>query len=157
ELSPAIYQEYGTGFFVPAGVPHRPGTALTLEIQQPSDVYTLLETYSGGKRMSPQQMHPGFKSLDGAFALIDMKMSQKVGRLEQNRLTPQVIRSSSGGEISWIFPPTICTKFGGKRIRVQKQINCHEDSACLLWIWKGRGKINRRRVQRGDELFLTHQ
>ena len=54
ELSPVIYQQYERGFFVPAGIPHRPGTALTLEIQQPSDVYTLLETHSGGKRMSPQ-------------------------------------------------------------------------------------------------------
>src|SRR2546423_11155509 len=33
ELSPSIYQEYESGFFLPAAVPHRPGTALPLEIQ----------------------------------------------------------------------------------------------------------------------------
>ncbi|MCS7172644.1 MAG: hypothetical protein N0A24_04430 [Armatimonadetes bacterium] len=48
ELSPVVHQRVGEGLFVPAGVPHRPGTALTLEIQQPSDVYTLLEPTAGG-------------------------------------------------------------------------------------------------------------
>src|SRR5207244_7509660 len=94
ELSPAIYQEFGQGFFVPAGVPHRPGTALTLEIQQPSDVYTLLETHAGGKRISPQPMHPGFKSLDEAFEVIDIRVSQEVGKRGHDRLSPRVSRGN---------------------------------------------------------------
>lgn len=43
DLSPAFAQAYEEGFHVPAGIPHRPGTALTLELQQPSDVYTHLD------------------------------------------------------------------------------------------------------------------
>ena len=97
ELSPAIYQEYEGGFFLPAGVPHSPGTALTLEIQQPSDVYTLLETHAAGKQMSPQQIHPGFRSLDESMQLIDLKLSERVGKLEGFRLTPQIVPSSPGG------------------------------------------------------------
>ena len=85
-----------------------------------------------------------------------MKISQKVGRLERNRLMPQVISASAGGEIAWIFPPAICKKFAGKRIRVQRHLNYSENSACLLWVWKGRGTINGRRVRGGDEFFLTH-
>ena len=127
ELSPVIYQEYETGFFLPAGVPHSPGTALTLEIQQPSDVYTLLETHAAGKALSAQQIHPGFKSLDEAMQLVEMKLSEQVGRLDRNRLAPKIIESSPGGEIAWIFPPEICGKFAGKRIRVKTRVTIHEN------------------------------
>lgn len=48
ELSPYYLQRSGEGYYTPAGVPHRPGTALCLEVQQPSDVYVLLETSSNG-------------------------------------------------------------------------------------------------------------
>jgi mannose-6-phosphate isomerase class I len=157
ELSPAFYQQHEAAFFVPAGVPHRPGTALTLEIQQPSDVYTLLETHSGGKKMSPRQMHPGFKSLEEVFELIDLKLSSGVGRLEQNRLMPQILSSSRGNEVTWIFPPTICGKFAGKRIRVSSQLLYREQSAAVLWCWKGRGTINGKRIRAGDEFFIPHR
>jgi len=89
-----------------------------------------------------------------AFKLIDIKLSVSVGRLSQNRLAPRIIESSSGGEIAWIFPIDICKKFGGKRIRVNTRVRYEETSACVLWIWKGRGKINDRRVRAGEELFV---
>ncbi len=38
EISPYFLQRPGMGFLVPAGLVHSPGTVLTLEIQQPSDV-----------------------------------------------------------------------------------------------------------------------
>jgi mannose-6-phosphate isomerase class I len=156
ELSPSIYQEYETGFFVPAGVPHRPGTALTLEIQQPSDVYTLLETHAGGKAMSPRQIHPGFRSLDDAFALIDLPVSRQVGRLSANRLAPRVDRRTAGGEIATIFPREICGKFAGRRLRVAGTLTYREPSPMVLWVWRGRGKLNGRAIRAGDEFFVAH-
>ena len=36
------------GFHVPAGIPHAPGTALTLELQEDSDVFAILQAHSGG-------------------------------------------------------------------------------------------------------------
>src|SRR4051812_33836651 len=144
EFSPVIYQEYETGFFLPAGVPPSPGTALTLEIQQPSDVYTLLETRAAGKEMSPQQIHPGFKSLDDAFQLIDMKLSKQVGQLDHHRLSPKIISSTGDGEVAWIFPPDVCRKFGGKRVRVNGRLALRETSPVSMLIWRGKGKINGR-------------
>ena len=135
--------------------PHSPGTALTLEIQQPSDVYTLLETRSAGKEMSPQQIHPGFKSLEEAFELIDFKLSEKVGKIEPNRLTPSVIRSDRAGEIAWIFPPQLCRKFAGKRLRLSTNLTYSERSAISMLIWKGRGKLNGKPIRAGDEFFIT--
>ena len=140
----------------------RRGTALTLEIQQPSDVYTLLETRAAGKEMPPQQIHPGFKSLDEAFGLIDMKLSEKVGKLDANRLLPEVIETSrdsggggGGGEIAWVFPTKICGKFGGKRIRVSSRLTYRETQPFTLLIWQGRGKLNGRPIRGGEEFFIT--
>jgi mannose-6-phosphate isomerase class I len=155
ELSPSIYQEYETGFLVPAGVPHRPGTALTLEIQQPSDVYTLLETHAGGKPMSPRQIHPGFRSLDEAFTLVEMETSRAVGQLHDYRLRPEAIRRTSGGEIATIFPAERCRKFAGRRIRVTRSLIYRESSPIVLFVWRGRGKMRGRAIRAGDEFFVT--
>jgi mannose-6-phosphate isomerase class I len=155
ELSPVIYQKFEQGFFLPAGVPHSPGTALTLEIQQPSDVYTLLETTAGGKPMTAQQIHPGFASMDEAFQLIDMKLSERVGMLKEHQLSPIVISSSRDADVAWIFPAKVCGKFAGKRVRVNGAITLRERSAVAMLVWKGRGKVNGRAIRAGDEFFVT--
>ena len=156
ELSPCLYQAYETGFFVPAGVPHRPGTALTLEIQQPSDVNTFLETEAGGRRMSPREVHAGFKSMEEALRLIEVEESCRAGRLTEYRLLPRVERSSAGGEIATIYPADVCRKFAGRRLRVTRSMTYGEHSAFVLWTWRGRGTLNGRRVARDDEFFVAH-
>ncbi|HEX8522001.1 MAG TPA: hypothetical protein VF669_07070 [Tepidisphaeraceae bacterium] len=156
ELSPVIYQNYEEGFFVPAATPHRPGTALTLEIQQPSDVYTLLETHAAGKPMPPEQIHPGFESLEDAFRLIDFTLAYQVGQLEGNRLVPSSASKARGGAIDWIFPTSICKKFGGKRIRVASSLTYSEETPFVLWGWKGRGAINGRALAPGGEFFVPY-
>jgi mannose-6-phosphate isomerase class I len=138
ELSPCIYQQFGQGFFVPAGVPHRPGTALTLEIQQPSDVYALFHD-------------------DGDFDQIDMELSRRVGTIGEFHLSPKPIdRRRSGGVIDTIFPAEICRKFQGRRLRVSGRMLYSESLPFVLLIWRGRGKLNGRPIRAGDELFITH-
>jgi hypothetical protein len=156
ELSPSFYQHLGEGFFVPAGVPHRPGTALTLEIQQPSDVYTLLETHAAGKAMPPEQIHPGFKSLEEAYALVDWKQSRAVGEMTGHRLAPQRVSGSGGNEVAWVFPLERCIKFGGKRLRIGTRLTYQENLPCVLWFWKGAGMLNGQRVRAGDEFFIPY-
>lgn len=156
ELSPSFYQKTGTGFFVPASVPHRPGTALTLEIQQPSDVYTLLETHAAGKSMPPQQIHPGFRSLNEAMDLVDIDTSVRVGKLRHNALSPTRAGVHRGGEVDWIFPPRICRKFAGQRIRVHTALTLRYRTPVALWAWKGAGKINDLPLRAGDEYFVPH-
>ncbi len=157
ELSPVIYQCYEQGFYVPAGIPHRPGSALTLEIQQPSDVYTLLETHAAGRPMSPEQIHPGFADLDSAFKLIDMKLSRQSDILERYRLTPTLCENGKqrGGVEHWIYPPTMTDKFSGKRLRVQSKFESCEPDCYALLVWRGRGKLNGVSLKAGDEFFIT--
>jgi hypothetical protein len=157
ELSPCVHQEYETGFFVPAGVPHRPGTALTLEVQQPADVNTFLETHAGGRRRPPSELHPGFKSLEDALALVEMEESVNVGRLTNYRLTPRVEHGGNGGEVATIFPPEVCRKFGGRRLRVTRSLTHRANTPYVLWVWKGVGTINGVRARAGDEFFVAHE
>jgi hypothetical protein len=158
DLSPAFAQRFEEGFHVPAGIPHRPGTALTLELQQPSDVYTHLDWFSGGEKLSPQQTHPGFHSLDDALEFIDWNASLDPNILSQYRLIPETIsetRQQGQGEEAWIFPPQMTSKFSGKRVRVTGSFEMLETQPYALLVWRGRGELNGRPLQAGDEYFVS--
>jgi hypothetical protein len=165
ELSPVINQRYGEGFFVPSGIPHRPGTALTLEIQQPSDVYTLLEDTAGGKKMAPEQMHPGFPDLNTAYQFIDMHAAQAPDLLERYRLVPAPAEPGKGeGQEDWIFPPSITEKFSGKRLRVPAggSYRSRESGPYALLVWQGDVTLaadggRERSLREGDEAFVAFE
>jgi len=156
ELSPVIHQRIGEGFFVPAGVPHRPGTALTLEIQQPSDVYTMLERESGGRDLAPTEMHPGFASIKEALAFVDVAAACDPALLRRCRLRPEPVRGqrSRGGREEWIFPPRL-QKFSGKRLVVQTRFESVEDGPYVALVWRGRGRLNGMRIHAGSEFLVT--
>src|SRR5439155_1596697 len=119
ELSPVIHQRIGAGISVPRGVPHRPGTALTLEVQEPSDVYTMLERESGARTLTSREMHPGFTSVDQALAFVDFKTAGDPSLPTRCYLRPERVRGrrSRGGRPEWIFPPR-SRKFRGQRLFV---------------------------------------
>jgi Phosphomannose isomerase len=158
ELSPYYLQRIGEGYFTPSGVPHRPGTALCLEIQQPSDVYTLLETETDGRKMSPEQIHPGFPDLQTALKFLDFKTAQDPDLLERCRLIPQPINETKqkGGQEWWIFPPTLTKKFSGKKLVVTGTFESVENDPYALLVWKGKGKLNGKPIKAGDEFFVGY-
>jgi mannose-6-phosphate isomerase class I len=138
ELSPPIYQRFGQGFFLPAGVPHRPGTALTLEVQQPSDVYSLFTSVAD-------------------FAMIDYPLSYQVGRVKPFQLVPAPIgQKQRGGEVCTIFPIETCRTFQGRRIRVTGSLLYSESLPFVMLVWRGHGTMNGRRIRPGDEFFIAH-
>jgi mannose-6-phosphate isomerase class I len=160
DLSPAFSQAFEEGFHVPAGIPHRPGTALTLELQQPSDVYTHLDWFSGGEKLSPQQIHPGFDSLEKALDFIDWESSVDSHILEKYRIVPEIVadtRQQGQGEEAWIFPPRMTRKFSGKRVRVTGTFEMSEDLPHALLVWRGQGELNGKPIQAGDEFFVTYE
>ncbi|TMJ02634.1 MAG: hypothetical protein E6H01_06480 [Bacillati bacterium ANGP1] len=156
ELSPVIHQRIGEGFFVPAGIPHRPGTALTLEVQEPSDVYTMLERESGGRKLTPAEMHPGFASIDQALAFVDFKTACDPGLGPRGYLRPEPVRGerARGGRAEWIFPPRL-RKFSGKRLVVRTRFQSVEGSAYVALVWRGRGRVNGMRIHAGSEFLVT--
>ncbi len=156
EHSPVFLQRTGEGFYVPAGIPHRPGTALTLEVQQASDVYTLLEHRWGERPLSADQMHPGFASVGDALALIDYEASTDRRLLEQNRIVPEPIAETRarGGEEARIFPSRL-QKFSGKRLVVRTRYESQEPGPYVLFVWRGRGRLLGRRLRPGSEAMVT--
>src|SRR2546422_1925532 len=120
ELAPVIHQRIGEGFFVPAGVPHPPGTALKLQLQEPSHVYTMLDRESGGRILTPREMHPGFTSVDQALAFVDFEAACDPTLVTRCHLRPEPGRGriSPRGREEWIFPLRL-GKFSGKRLVVQ--------------------------------------
>lgn len=156
ELSPVIHQRVGEGFFVPAGIPHRPGTALTLEVQQPSDVYTMLERISGGRKLAPAEMHPGFASVDDALPFIDLAAACDPHLLSRSCLTPEPVRGrqTRGGREEWIFPPRL-RKFSGKRTVVMTRFESVENGPYLALVWRGRGQVEGLAIGAGSEFLVT--
>lgn len=161
DLSPVFHQRFGTGFFTPAGMPHSPGTALTLEIQQPSDVYTLLENgpVMGGAPFSPEQQHPGLPDLEAAMKLLDFKAATRKDVLERHYIEPELIRRTKAAEEHWIYPPRLTDKFSGKRLRLQpgKTHECQERGPYAVFVWRGKGRVARFdfRAERGWDEFIV--
>jgi len=162
ELSPGALQRIGEGSITRAGLLHRPGTALTLEIQQPSDVYTMFQTDFGGQPLPPAAMHPGFKSPEEAIAVVNWEDNLKPRLLESARLQPRPVDPPiSGGQAHWIYPPDVSTKFSGMRLIVESMMTIKPRQACVLFVWRGQGTLDGRPlhggggpVGRADEFFI---
>ena len=52
--SRAYLNVHGEGFHLPSGVLHAPGTALTIELQEDSDVFAMLQAFNAGKIISKE-------------------------------------------------------------------------------------------------------
>lgn len=165
EMSPGAYQEYGQGFMVRAGLLHRPGTALTLEIQQPSDVYTMFQTDFGGEPLPESVLYPGFASIEeAAERVVNWPLNLQKNLLEVSRLKPEVVTqiAQKGGSVEWVFPPSASEKFSGQRWTVQTTMTLRAEEPCVLWVWKGRGMLDGRiaitggggPVTEADEFFV---
>jgi hypothetical protein len=172
ELSPPAEQRFGEGYIVRGGTLHRPGTALTLEIQQPSDVYTMFQTDFGPPEREPipqSVMHPGFATQEeAAEAVVNWGVNTQVNLVESSRLRPTPVGAlqalgSSGGQADWIFPLEASRKFSGIRLTVQNVMTVKFEQPCVLWVWRGRGTLDGQPIDGGggapapgrrDEFFL---
>src|SRR3989442_643376 len=156
ELSPVIHQRIGEGFFVPAGIPHRPGTALTLQVPEPSHVYTMLASEAGGRALTPKGMHPGFASIDQALAFVDFEAACDPALVTRCSLRPEPVRGRimRGGREEWIFP-TRLRKFTGKRLVVQTRFESVEKGPYVALVWRGRGRVDGVHIRAGSEFLVT--
>jgi len=149
ELSPGALQQFGEGFYTEAGLLHRPGTALTLEIQQPSDVYTMFQLDFGGEPLDEAVLHPGFTSLEeAAERVVDWSLNYTPDLLEKSKLRPQAVDgfNQTGAVCEWIYPPQVTDKFSGMRLTIGTAMTFKAADPCVLFVWQGRGEIDGRAV-----------
>jgi hypothetical protein len=168
-LSSAYLQLPEDGFHIPAGILHAPGTALTIELQEDSDVYSILQARVGGEIISKDFLY-------NSIALHDRDRFGEEIILEQinwelnadpdfyiHRHTPPVRIPESeqeGGYEEWIFYNT--SKFSGKKLVVSPgsvYVN-RERGVYNLLVWQGKGIFDKFPIEAGcfdqEELLVTH-
>jgi len=164
DLSPAYRLNIGEGFHIFPGVPHAPGTALTLEAQEESDVYNMLQAVCEGRRIPKDDMLRGLPNEEAVAELIDWKRSRDPLFYRKYHTVPTKIdepENEGKGVEHWVFNPNRTRKFCGKEVRVSPRhaIESVEKGAYTVFVWKGQGKIGVVKVQGGDpnmdELFVS--
>jgi hypothetical protein len=159
----------GEGFHLPSGVLHAPGTALTIELQEDSDVFAMLQALVAGKIISKDLLYKDVRAEDrqkrGERAILD-HVNWEVGGdpyfYENRHTSPQLIQEAQqeGGQEHWIYYNT--TKFSGKRLVVKpgQRFSSVDNGVYNILVWRGRGSYGGHQIEAGnfgfDELLVSH-
>jgi len=139
----------GEGFHLPSGVLHAPGTALTIELQEDSDVFAMLQALVAGKIISKDLLYKDVRREDrekrGESAILDhinWEISGDPYFFENRHTPPQLINETEqeGGEEHWIYYNT--TKFSGKRLVVKpsQRFTSQDKGVYNILVWRGQGR-----------------
>ena len=167
--SAGYLQVPGEGFSIPSGVLHAPGSALTIELQEDSDVFAMLQALNAGRIIPKELLWKDVRDEDRErygerfiLELIDWEENGDPYFYEHHHLSPQPISGSSdpGGEEHWVYYGT--TKFSGTRLVVRPGASyvTSDRGVHNVLIWSGSGTYGGIGVQGGDpdrdELLVTH-
>jgi hypothetical protein len=155
EISPYFLQRPGTGFFVPAGLVHSPGTVLTLEIQQPSDVGAGFGLHGHDRDLADPVALAA--AAQRALRHVDLGLCRQPNILQRFAINPIPVEPCSPGlECSWIIPPSVTPKFSAQRLVCRQPCTYRVQDCFALLAWYGQGSIQGHPAQHGSEFFVTH-
>jgi hypothetical protein len=164
----AELQVPGEGFHVPSGVLHAPGTALTLELQEDSDVLAMFQALNAGRIISKELLYKDVRPQDRAaegerfpLRFVDWDVNGDPWFYENRHLSPRPVSDPRGaGSEDWVFYNT--TKYAGKRLVVPAG-GVHqlcEPGVYSVFAWSGQGRYAGLEIRGGepglDELVVTH-
>ncbi|GHU82214.1 hypothetical protein FACS189468_6180 [Spirochaetia bacterium] len=163
----------GEGFHLPAGLLHAPGTALTLELQESSDVMAILQAEIEGIKMSKKLLFKDIAKEDvkkkgeaAVFDQIDWKACADPYFYENHHLAPRPVagKVSRGAVEEWVWYNS--GRFSGTRITLQKGASYTSNALGVhgLFVWKGEGFVDKFSVAgqkvslsgANDEFLITH-
>ena len=160
----------GEGFYLPSGVPHAPGTALTLELQEDSDVFAFLQGIAAGKPVSKDLLWKDVETevrerndLKAFLDLINWDVSGDPYFYEHYHTEPIPVKApqQEGSEEYWAFYGS--NKFSGKKTVIQPggRHETKERGAYPLLVWQGKGTFDGRELEAGgdhsrDEFFIAY-
>ncbi len=157
------------GFHLPSGGLHAPGTALTIELQEDSDVFAMLQALNAGTIISKdllfKDVHPDDRKRLGERAVlnqIDWELSGDPFFYENRHTSPQPVAGAkqAGGEEFWIYYNTL--RFSGKKLVVKpgKRYTSVDKGVYNILVWRGSGSFDGHEVRAGDhekdELLVSH-
>lgn len=177
DLSRAFRLKRGTGWLIPPGVLHAPGSLCTYEPQWGSDVFGMFQSLVEGREVPwsllvkdvPKEKH---QDLDFIISQLDWEKNVDTHFKEHNYLEPIVDQSQSGTGYAdrWIVYGTIdgAQLFSAKELTVEPGAKCTiRDGGASGWITvQGRGRIGNLPLQTPamihfgeettDEVFITY-
>lgn len=151
--SRAFQQAPGEGFYLDSGILHAPGTALTMEIQEPSDVGAIYQANINGfdvdkslltKDVAPEDIEKWGSGELAALHQIDWEACADPYFYEHRHLYPKACEETRQGEVfeEWIYYGT--PKFSGKRLILKpgQKFLSKENGVYNIFIWKGKAAVN---------------
>ena len=178
DLSRAYRLKPGTGWLIPAGVLHAPGSMCTYEPQWGSDVFGMFQSIVEGRQVPwdllvkdvPEDKH---HDLDFIISQLDWEKNVDPTFKQSNYLEPIVDpdRSGDGYTDRWIDYGQVDGKqlFSAKELTVEPGAKCVlEDRGASGWITvQGGGRMGALQLQTPamirfgeepwDEVFITHE
>jgi hypothetical protein len=167
--SVAYLQVPEEGFHIPSGVLHAPGSALTIELQEDSDVFAMLQALNAGRIISKDLLWKDVRDEDRErhgerfiLELIDWEENGDPYFYEHHHLSPRSVAGADqeGAEEHWIYYGT--TKFSGTRLVVRPgtSVVTTDRGVHNVLVWSGAGTYGGVDVRGGDpgwdELLVTH-
>ncbi|MEE8324434.1 MAG: hypothetical protein V3R31_02145 [Candidatus Humimicrobiaceae bacterium] len=163
----------GEGFHLPCGLLHAPGTALTMELQESSDIMSVFQAKIGDldidKELLTRLLPEEEVARDGEMAalnVVDWEANGDPYFYENHHIVPVKIEetASPDGWEEWIYYNT--TRFSGKRLTLKpgKTMNFKEKGVLNIFVWRGSASVDGKTVTAGDfglgycsdELLITH-
>lgn len=165
----AFNQYEGDGFHVPSGITHAPGSALTIELQEDSDVFAMMQAKVGNTFISKDLLWKDVRDEDrekyGEKIILEMIDWEASGDPDfyKNRHTPPILINDTiqrGSKEYWIYYNT--NKFSGKKIYIKRgeKFTTKDDGVYSVLVWRGSGTVGGVNVEGGnpakDELLVIH-
>lgn len=162
-------QVRGEGFHIPAGVLHAPGSALTIELQEDSDVFAMLQARVGRFEIDKELLFKDVRVEDREkygeriiLDFIDWPTNGDPYFFEHRNTPPILIRGNQqpGGEEYWIYYNT--HRFSGKKLVVHpgKSFTSQDNGVYNILVWQGRGTVDGHEIAGGnpelDEVLVCH-
>lgn len=176
DLSKAYRLKRGSGWLIPAGVLHAPGSLCTYEPQWGSDVFGMYQSIVEGRYVPwdllvkdvPRDKH---RDLDFIVEQLDWEKNVDTHFVEHNYLEPIVDQTASGSGYTdkWI----VYGHIDGQQLFSAKELTVEPGAKCMLkdpgasgWITvQGKGRLGRLNLQTPamirfgaeteDEVFIT--
>ena len=176
DLSKAYRLKRGTGWLIPPGVLHAPGSLCTYEPQWGSDVFGMFQNIVEGRYVPwellvkdmPEEKH---QDLDFIIGQLDWEKNIDPSYKDSNHLEPIVADSGDGWEDKWIVYGTVDDDqlFSSKELTLQPGAKMTlKDPGASGWITvQGKGTMGKLDLQTPvmidfgqeteDEIFITHE
>jgi hypothetical protein len=166
--SQAYLQVPGEGFLVPSGVLHGPGTALTLELQEDSDVLSMFQALNAGRIIDKELLYKDVADRDRAelgerapLGFVDWIRNGDPDLYSRAHLGPLIHPASTrSARREWVFYGT--PRFSGQRLLLEPGGGARivEPGVYSVFAWTGSATWGPAELIGGvpgqDEILVVH-